>query len=186
MTDLSRLLRYVTRDVQAGSLTHEMAMFYRVNGDSNQERGIPADIVLPSFTEVMEVGEKYSENHLPWRRISPVAFKLGNGADYTPVDASFITVLNARSQQRVKHSEEWKRMQKDVARFKLIRERKDASLNEKKRLQEYYDEKAADDRMDKILVSDDKKKKKSDKDILLNEALNIAVDLQVLQPKAKR
>ena len=33
---------------------------------------------------------------------------------------------------------------------------------------------------------DDKKKKKSDKDILFNEALNIAVDLQVLQPKAKR
>jgi carboxyl-terminal processing protease len=166
--------------VQAGSLTHEMAMFYRVNGDSNQERGIPADIVLPSFTEVMEVGEKYSENHLPWRRISPVAFKLGNGADYTPVDASFITVLNARSQQRVKHYEEWKRMQKDVARFKLIRERKDASLNEKKRLKEYYDEKSATEQLEKIMEPDDRKKKKSEKDILLNETLNIAAELQTL------
>ena len=180
VTDLSRLLRFVSRNMEAGSLTHEMAMFFRVNGDSNQERGIPSDIILPSFTEVMEVGEKYSENHLPWRKIAPVDYTVGRGYDYTPLTDKLIAQLKASSQKRIKSSALWERMQKDVARFKLIRERKDVSLNEKKRLKEYYDEKAAEDQMEKILDGDDKKKKKSEKDILLNEALNIAGELQTL------
>lgn len=180
VTDLSRLLRFISRDLEAGSLTHEMAMFFRVNGDSNQAKGIPSDIVLPSFTEVMEVGEKYAENHLPWRKITAAEFERGSFSGYKPVTAGMIARLNAGSQQRLKKSPLWKRMRQDVARFKAIRERKDVSLNEKKRLKEYYDEKSAADQLEKIMETDDRKKKKSEKDILLNETLNIAAELQTL------
>ena len=180
VTDLSRLLRFVSHNLEAGSLTHEMAMFFRVNGDSNQERGIKSDIVLPSFTEVMEVGEKYSENHLPWRKINAAAFDRKGFTGYQPLTAELIAKLNESSQQRVKKSGEWKRMQRDIERFKTVRERKDVSLNEKKRLKEYYDEKAATDRMEKIIESGENGKKKTGKDILLNEALNIAGELQTL------
>ena len=180
VTDLSRLLRFVSHNLEAGSLTHEMAMFFRVNGDSNQERGIKSDIVLPSFTEVMEVGEKYSENHLPWRKINAAAFDRKGFTGYQPLTAELIAQLNESSQQRVKKSGEWKRMQRDIERFKTVRERKDVSLNEKKRLKEYYDEKAATDRMEKIMESGENGKKKTGKDILLNEALNIAGELQTL------
>ena len=180
VTDLSRLLRFVSHNLEAGSLTHEMAMFFRVNGDSNQERGIKSDIVLPSFTEVMEVGEKYSENHLPWRKINAAAFDRKGFTGYQPLTAELIAKLNESSQQRVKKSGEWKRMQRDIERFKTVRERKDVSLNEKKRLKEYYDEKAATDRMEKIMESGESGKKKTGKDILLVEALNIAGELQTL------
>ena len=180
VTDLSRLLRFVSHNLEAGSLTHEMAMFFRVNGDSNQERGIKSDIVLPSFTEVMEVGEKYSENHLPWRKINAAAFDRKGFTGYQPLTAELIAQLNESSQLRVKKSGEWKRMQRDIERFKTVRERKDVSLNEKKRLKEYYDEKAATDRMEKIMESGENGKKKTGKDILLNEALNIAGELQTL------
>ena len=180
VTDLSRLLRFVSHNLEAGSLTHEMAMFFRVNGDSNQERGIKSDIVLPSFTEVMEVGEKYSENHLPWRKINAAAFDRKGFSGYQPLTAELIAKLNESSQQRVKMSGEWKRMQRDIERFKTVRERKDVSLNEKKRLKEYYDEKAATDRMEKIMESGENGNKKTGKDILLNEALNIAGELQTL------
>ena len=180
VTDLSRLLRFVSRNLEAGSLTHEMAMFFRVNGDSNQERGIKSDIVLPSFTEVMEVGEKYSENHLPWRKINAAAFDRKGFTGYQPLTAELIAKLNESSQQRVQKSGEWKRMQRDIERFKTVRERKDVSLNEKKRLKEYYDEKAASDRMEKIMESGENGKKKTGKDILLVEALNIAGELQTL------
>ena len=180
VTDLSRLLRFVSHNLEAGSLTHEMAMFFRVNGDSNQERGIKSDIVLPSFTEVMEVGEKYSENHLPWRKINAAAFDRKGFTGYQPLTAELIAKLNESSQQRVQKSGEWKRMQRDIERFKTVRERKDVSLNEKKRLKEYYDEKAATDRMEKIMESGENGKKKTGKDILLVEALNIAGELQTL------
>ena len=180
VTDLSRLLRFVSHNLEAGSLTHEMAMFFRVNGDSNQERGIKSDIVLPSFTEVMEVGEKYSENHLPWRKINAAAFDRKGFTGYQPLTAELIAKLNESSQQRVQKSGEWKRMQRDIERFKTVRERKDVSLNEKKRLKEYYDEKAASDRMEKIMESGENGKKKTGKDILLVEALNIAGELQTL------
>ena len=182
VTDLSRLLRFISRKIDAGSLTHEIAMFYRVNGESNQARGITPDIVLPSFTGVMEVGEVYNDNHLPWGRITPVKLEIESLQGYKHVSSSVLQQLKKSSNLRWQHDPVLKRYAADVERFKKVRERKEVSLNEKQRLKEYYDEKAAADRVEELLMAGESGSKKPVKqDPLLLETLKIAAEYASLQ-----
>jgi len=67
------LNRYVPGDKQdLGRLRLTMAMFYRVNGDSVQLRGIEPDIVFPFDSQILP-RERLQANPLPWDRISPVS-----------------------------------------------------------------------------------------------------------------
>ena len=166
----------------AGSLTHEIAMFYRVNGESNQARGITPDIVLPSFTGVMEVGEVYNDNHLPWGRITPVKLEIESLQGYKHVSSSVLQQLKKSSNLRWQHDPVLKRYAADVERFKKVRARKEVSLNEKQRLKEYYDEKAAADRVEELLMAGESGSKKPVKqDPLLLETLKIAAEYASLQ-----
>ncbi|MBR2357805.1 MAG: carboxy terminal-processing peptidase [Lentisphaeria bacterium] len=186
VTDLSRLLRFINRKIDAGSLTHEIAMFYRVNGESNQAKGIEPDIVLPSFTGVMEVGEEYNDNHLPWSRIAPLTLTDRNLSGFTGVKDDVLKELALSSRRRWQKDPILKRFAADVERFKKVRERKDVSLNEKQRLKEYYDEKAAADRVEELMLSgENSSKKASRQDPLLTETMNIAAEYVFLQQKNK-
>ncbi len=178
VTDLGRLLRFVYRKLEAGSLTNEMAMFYRINGESNQATGVPSDIVLPSFSEVLEVGEVYSDNHLPWNKIKSVEVDASAVDGCVQLSDEIRKKLIARSLRRIRNAQEWARFRDDIARFNSIQKRRVVSLNEKTRLKEYYDEKAAADRIEALAddSSDSKNKKKNQKDLILLEALNIAAD----------
>ena len=170
-------------NVKGGKLTYEFAMFYRVNGSSQQEKGVAADIRLPSFTEVMEAGECYNENFLPWNAIAALKLTGKNLSGYTLLDQAVADKLAQSSSERRSKSPEWARWVKDIERFKQIRDRKSVSLNEKQRLKEYYDEKAAEDQLEKIAGADDDKKKANDKDILLEESLNIAAEYAYILQK---
>ena len=67
------LNRYVTDEKQdLGRLRLTMAMFYRMNGDSVQLRGIEPDIVFPFDSQILP-RERLQANPLPWDRISPVS-----------------------------------------------------------------------------------------------------------------
>ncbi len=67
------LNRYVPDEKQdLGRLRLTMAMFYRVNGDSVQLRGIEPDIVFPFDSPILP-RERLQANPLPWDRISPVS-----------------------------------------------------------------------------------------------------------------
>ena len=57
-----------------GQLKMTISKFYRVSGDSTQNRGIVPDISFPSRFNIEEIGEKHKENALPWDRIAPVSF----------------------------------------------------------------------------------------------------------------
>ena len=50
-------------------------MYYRVTGDSTQNRGVQPDITLPSAISAEEVGESSRDGSLPWNRIRPSTFK---------------------------------------------------------------------------------------------------------------
>ena len=177
VTDLSRLLRLFNRKLDAGSLTHEIAMFYRVNGESNQARGIVPDVVLPSFTEVMEIGEQYNENHLPWGKIKSLPVESFQAEGYKPVSPAAVKVLADNSRRRFEDNAELRRLRHEIERFKVIRDRREVSLNEKQRLKEYYDEKAASEKIDELMQESDKKNsQKQKKDLLLDETLTIACE----------
>ena len=187
VTDLSRLLRFINRKIDAGSLTHEIAMFYRVNGESTQARGIRPDIVLPSFSEVMEIGEVYSDNHLPWNRIDAVPLTQENLSGFRPVDAAVKDQLLTNMRRRWQKQPHLLALQKEIERFKTIRNRREVSLNEAQRLKEYYDEKAAADQMEKLIENQDKttNKKSAGKDVLLQETLRIAAEYSTLLNSGK-
>ena len=182
VTDLSRFLRFFNRKMDAGSLTHEIAMFFRISGKSNQAKGIQPDIVLPSFTEVMEIGEIYNDNHLPWQEIKPAEVNMRSFMGYRLLTNEMKEKLNQSSKLRQQSDPALLRLQKEIQRFKKIRDRKTVSLNEKQRLKEYYDEKAAADKVEVLMESADKSnsKKSAQKDTLLQETLRIAAEYAVL------
>ena len=178
VTDLTRFLRFFKRKLAAGSLTHEIAMFFRINGKSNQVRGITPDIILPSFTEAMEIGEIYNDNYLPWQEIKPAEVSLRSYMGYRLLTSGMIKQLDNSSKLRLKQDNGLIKLQKDIERFEKIRSRKSVSLNEKQRLKEYYDEKAAADKVEALMHESEKSsdKKKAPEDLLLQETLRIAAE----------
>ena len=162
-----------------GSLTFEIAMFFRPSGSSVQQLGITPDIQLPSLTEEMKVGEIFLDNHLPWDSIAPVAPVIwDSGLDKK------IAILKKQSAERIAANKNYQAFIRQISLYRAIRDRKKLSLNEEKRYNEFRREKSIAEEAEKLLTENDKENKKSG-DVVLNEALNIAADLKKLQHTAK-
>jgi carboxyl-terminal processing protease len=58
-----------------GQLTLTIGKYYRVTGDSTQNRGVIPDIELPSDIPTEVVGESTRDTALPWDRIQPTRFR---------------------------------------------------------------------------------------------------------------
>ena len=169
VVELSDAMGLLDRKFPAGSLSFESAMFFRISGGSPQQLGIAADIVLPSLSEELEVGEMFLDRHLPWDSVAPVKF--------TDCDASFterVARLRQASAQRVKESPRFARIRRRAELLRRHRARKTISLNEKTRYQEYLVDKAFDE-ANRIFDKEEEKEKKSD-DPILDEAVAIAAD----------
>ena len=108
-----------------GALRLTMQQFYRVNGESTQNRGVLSDIVLPSLSEVLATPEKDMEHALPFDKVKPVDHK-----DVGMVTPELIAILKARSAERVKTGKDFAKQAKDIERLKNLRQRKQVSLNE--------------------------------------------------------
>lgn len=57
-----------------GEITLTQQKFYRITGDSTQNRGVIPDINLPSLYNVNEIGESALKGALPWDRIRSAKF----------------------------------------------------------------------------------------------------------------
>jgi len=58
-----------------GQLKFTMAQFFRINGDSTQNRGVIPDIKFPTAESSSELGESALDNALPWARIKAANYK---------------------------------------------------------------------------------------------------------------
>ena len=72
------LNNYYKYDKDLGALKMTIQKFYRVNGGSNQLKGVVSDVAMPTRYTYMQVGERDEENPLPWDKIQE--------AKYTPWD----------------------------------------------------------------------------------------------------
>lgn len=107
-----------------GSMKLTIQQFYRPNGDSTQNRGVPSDIVLPSLLDVADEGESGLENALPFEHIESARYaKLGM------VNADMITSLQEASRKRIQADTEFQRVQSDIQKYLNRKERKSISLN---------------------------------------------------------
>ena len=77
-----------------GALKTTVAKFYRPGSGSTQERGVRADIVLPSLNNHLDIGESSLDNRLPWDSVRRPAFSSWGDMD------ALIPVLSERSRQR--------------------------------------------------------------------------------------
>jgi carboxyl-terminal processing protease len=127
-----------------GALKLTISQFYRVNGDSTQNLGVPSDVVLPSLLDHMDLGESSLDNALKFDHIDP--------AEYTPwhlVNPQMLSFLQQQSQKRVDAAPDFQKVNKEIATFLQRKNRKMISLNfetrKKERIQDKLEEKKAEE-----------------------------------------
>lgn len=107
-----------------GALKLTINQFYRVNGDSTQNVGVPSDIVLPSLIDNMDLGESSLDNALAFDQIP--------AAGYSPlrlVDPKMVSMLRESSAQRIAQDKEFAEIREDIESYLSRKNRKTISLN---------------------------------------------------------
>lgn len=108
-----------------GALRLTLQQFYRVNGDSTQNRGVVSDIVLPSLMEHLATPEKDLDHALAFDKVKPAEH-----ASAGMVSPELKALLKSRSAERVKGSKDFAKLGQDIDRFKTLRDRKKMPLSE--------------------------------------------------------
>lgn len=114
-----------------GMLKITTQKFYRINGASNQRRGVPSDIVLPTGTTGLPIGEAEEELALPYDEIAPAPGYVKN-----PHLARILPQLKERCEARVAENQDLSYMKEDAARVKERLDTNKVSLNKAKRVAE--------------------------------------------------
>jgi carboxyl-terminal processing protease len=122
-----RLYRGIANAPQLGALKITMQQFYRPDGDSTQNRGVLADVVLPSLIGQMPGGESELDFAMKFDKVEPAEHP-----KYKLVDNRILGELRRLSQQRIEKSEDFQKIGRDIKRFNEQKERKMISLNKEK------------------------------------------------------
>jgi carboxyl-terminal processing protease len=119
--------RQLHKNPQLGALKLTIQQFYRVNGDSTQNRGVLSDVVLPSIWDHMEVGESHLPNALPFEKVDPVPYRNLGWAN-----ADLKKELQELSDKRRASDSEFRKLDADIERIEVRKQRKSITLNEDK------------------------------------------------------
>ena len=122
--DVGTWFKFFQDPRKAGTLKATVQKFYRVTGSSTQLEGVVPDIILPSLTDALEIGEKFQDHALPHDKI-PAA------RGFSPSDAGslFRDKIAERSQKRVNESVDFGYVREDIERTKKRIEENVVSLN---------------------------------------------------------
>jgi carboxyl-terminal processing protease len=177
------------RKPELGQLNVTIGKYYRITGESTQDRGVTPDIALPSLIDANEVGESTRDRALPWDHIEPASFKAEG--DLKPVAAT----LQKLHDERTANSADFRYLQADIAALEAMRSQKTLSLNlktreadrkrqETERLERENAWRTAHDM--KPVKALDEIKDDAAAGILLDEASQIAADLATLPGRAPK
>jgi carboxyl-terminal processing protease len=126
---LSKLPTFADAKRDPGTLKVTNSKFYRASGASTENRGVAADITLPSlWNDSTEVGETALDNHMPYDTIRSSHYQKVN-----MVQPELAELLR-RSNERTATNKEFAYMRADIERIRKEREDKTVSLNEKQQL----------------------------------------------------
>jgi len=95
-----------------GALKVTTQKFYRVTGESTQDKGVLADITLPDAFSAAEIGEHYEENALPWDTIAPASYERWTSYPFS------VDKLLPQSQERLKGNKKFVEIQKEAEESK--------------------------------------------------------------------
>ena len=108
-----------------GKLKLTIQQFYRVNGDSTQNRGVRSDVVLPSLLDHLDQGEAFLDNALPFDQIQPASH-----TDNRLVSPNLVASLQKTSEARVTGAKDFLKVNKAITRYLERKSRKTVSLKE--------------------------------------------------------
>ena len=129
--DIGRYFKFFQDATRAGTLKATVQKFYRVTGSSTQLEGVVPDIILPSLTDALEIGEEFQDHALPHDMIAPAR-------GFNPLDRNslFIDNIKEKSKKRVSASVDFGYIWKDIERTKKRIAKNMVSLNRATREQE--------------------------------------------------
>jgi len=107
-----------------GILKMTYEQFYRVNGESTQQRGVLADVVLPSLSDLRQT-ESSLPDAIPFDQVDPI-----NHATLAWMRPDFKSKLQSLSDSRQRGSEYFRKLPAEIAAQKARLNRKKFSLNE--------------------------------------------------------
>ena len=154
-----------------GALKITLQQFYRPNGDSTQKRGVLSDIVLPSITDHMDLGEADLDHALEFDRV--------DAATYTKLSRANDTLkkqLRSKSTVRVDASDKFQRELRKIKVYNQQKKAKQISLNEEKflaRRKEFSAEEEDKKTLENQLTDSSEK---IERDYYLEEVFNITSD----------
>ena len=179
-----------------GSLKITTDKFYRVNGGSTQLEGVKSDLVFPNRYSYIDIGEKDLENPLSWDKIDPARYdnsvkvfnyaqaisnskeRIGQNEYFTIIDQHAKLIKSKQDDKTI--SLNYNSYKEDQAEFKL-------QTDKLKVIEDFnspYLFEWNDSNLDANTSYNDDMKEKRDrwikslqKDIYVNEAMNLLIDL---------
>jgi carboxyl-terminal processing protease len=130
MMDLGPLLFRINNPENLGSLKLTVQQFYRPSGDSTQQRGVLADVVLPSLTDHYDVSEGDLDYPVAFDKVPAVPYKKYDTV-YS-VNPNTVSALKEYSTERIEKSADFARRLKEIKLYEEQKAKKEIPLNEKK------------------------------------------------------
>lgn len=166
----------LVKGVDRGKLKLTIQQFYRVNGDSTQNRGVRSDIVLPSLIDHWDLGESFLDNALPFDQIRAARYSEGR-----MINPELISALQKGSEARIVQSDDFKKLDQAVQRYLERKNRTQFSLNEEKVRAERKQNEEAERETEAVQEALEEPSSGSDGPVLPknaynDEVLNIALD----------
>ncbi|MDA7951232.1 MAG: carboxy terminal-processing peptidase, partial [Pirellulaceae bacterium] len=124
LLDLSQFVPHAPQ-ANIGAIKVTFQKFYRPDGESTQKQGVLADIVLPSVTNHMDIGEADLDFALAFDKIKKAAHD-----DYRMVTLDQISTLQGKSEGRIRDSNEFSKLLQNIERYKEQKALKRITLNE--------------------------------------------------------
>jgi carboxyl-terminal processing protease len=173
LLDLGRqLFQRLPNAPSLGAIKITMQQFYRPLGASTQLEGVKSDVELPSITTHLPVGESDLDHAIAFDKVPPAAFQVSGR-----VNDDMLRALRERSAGRVAKSEDFGKVQKDIAQYEKRKSEKTISLVESEFERQWNEGKAAEEEEKKLEEEMDAQRRPVVKrDFYFNEAMNVTAD----------
>lgn len=173
----SKLMQILgNQQADKGALKLTIQQFYRVNGDSTQNLGVPSDIVLPSVLDHLDLGESSLDNAMAFDRVEPLPH-----ADEAKIYPEMVSFLRDRSKRRTGHVKEFQELNQDIQKILERKQRKTVSINEDKMRQERIDEEVRSRKKVEEAEEGGEDKEIFPAEFYNNELLAVALDYVAIQ-----
>ena len=151
-----------------GALKITMQQFYRPSGESTQLRGVLADLVLPSLSDKMDVGESDLEYAVEFDKIPQASHDM-----YQLASPQVKDTLRSKSLQRIDSSEDFAKRRRQIENYVSQKALKKVSLNEEEFMAR-REELSAEKEDEKTIEALDKNE--IERDFFMDEVLKITSD----------